>query len=868
MISYLEPYDLRCEQGVDPLGVDVLAPRLSWKLRSAVGCRKQAAWQVIAATSLHSLHSGQPDCWDSGRSDPCRMSRCVYSGRPLESRQRIYWAVRVWNEQNETSPFSPPASWEMGLLAPQDFIGQWIGGEGVMHRKFILSTQPAAARAYFCALGYGELYLNGKKVGADVLDPAQTDYEKLVFYRIHDVTNSLRTGENVVSIMLGEGFFAQSAVLKDYGWPEAPYGEPRVLLQLEVTDLAEKRIVISTDNEWRRAPSPIIKNNIYAGEHYDARLESQTADVEKLLPVKILPPPGGVLRWQPIEPIRVIREIHPQRTWVAAPGVRVFDLGQNFAGWARISASAPRDTELTLRFAEEVDGQGRLDTASTGVFATKVEQVDRYIFKGEGVESWRPRFSYHGFRYVEAQGLPASHMTLCGEHVRSNVRRVGHFQSSDPRLNRLYEMAIQTLESNLHSILTDCPIRERCGWLGDAQLVAEFAIFNFDLSRFWAKVMDDIFTSAGEGGITMVAPGQRKCGPATPAWGSACILLPWLLYVYYGDCRCMSTHYEGMKNWLRHLEANSEEGIISWGLGDWCSPGTVHPTQTPVALTSTGYFYNCLRLMSRMAAILGQSDDSYGYKERSLEIRNAFNRRFFDEHGSTYGSQTGNAFALHLGLVQPGAVAAVAAEMARDVREVHANHHTTGIIGTRYLLSQLTRYGYGDVAMSLLHQDTYPSFGYWINQGATTFWETWEANPADEPMPRSRNHPMQAGFAAWFHQCAGGIRFDETFPASSQIRIEPQLLPGVEWVEVSYASSVGLIHTALRRHQGRIVLDMAVPANVTAIMRLPRKKLLHRAMPVDGPQLPVAACQQAASGDWEVTDGCAKFEADDATTPN
>ncbi len=547
----------------------------------------------------------------------------------------------------------------------------------------------------------------------------------------------------------------------------------------------------------------------------------------------LLPPPGGVMLEQEpeIESCQVIRAIRPNSVTYPDPDTAVFDLGENIAGWARIQVNEPRGTRLELRFAEELDASGQLDPASTGVFATHCVQTDIYTCRGDtGGETWEPRFTYHGFRFVSMTGW--SHRpeleTLTGIVVHTAVATDGEFQSDHQFLNTVYQMARRTLLGNLHGVPSDCPARERCGWLGDAQVMAEFAICNFDMGKFWRKYLDDIASSSLNGIPTMIAPGRRRCGEATPAWGSTVVQLPWYLYLYYGDTATLTKHYELMRRWVAHLESKAADGIVSYGLGDWCPPGTVSPKETPVALTSTAYYYYDAWLLSRIATIIGNPDDTAKYAALATSIKTAFQKRFYQLEHNSFGSQTADAFALFLGLVPAGNEKATADALAQDILEKHNGHFSTGITGLKYLFGELCRYGYEDLALETICRTGYPGFADLIQQGATTLWETWEKNPSDEPTPRSRNHPMQAGFAAWFHQTLCGIRPDPAMPAFQHVIIAPCFPAAVGYASAWQNTRSGRISCAWRRQHDGVEVKIHIPEGCHGTFQPPAK---WRALP-------------------------------------
>lgn len=710
----------------------------------------------------------------------------------------------------------------------------WIGGNNLLRTDFSLAKSAKSASLRISGLGYFELYVNGIKIGDQVLAPVQTDYDCRIFYLTFDVAAQLRAGYNTIGVMLGEGFFSQSVVRGRHGWAEESYGEKRLRMQLDITCADKKKRRIVSDGGWIAASGPVVSDNVYAGEVYDARkeipgwAEPELIRSEVWTPVALLPPPGGMMFEQEpeIEPCKIIRTIRPVAVTYPDPDTAVFDLGENIAGWARIQINEPRGTRLELCFAEESDENGRLDPSSTGVFATHCVQTDIYICRGDtGGETWEPRFTYHGFRFVSMTGW--THRpeleNLSGSVVHTAVATSGEFHSDHQFLNTVYQMSRRTLLGNLHGIPSDCPARERCGWLGDVQVMAEFAICNFDMEKFWRKYMDDIATSTLNGIPTMIAPGRRRCGEATPAWGSTAVQLPWYLYLYYGDTVTLEKHYPLMQRWVAHLESKATDGIVSYGLGDWCPPRTVRPTETPVALTSTAYYYYDAWLLSRIATIVGKSDDSAKYAALADSIKTAFQERFYQPEHHSFGSQTADAFALFLGVVPSGNEQATADALARDILEKHNGHFSTGITGLKYIFGELCRYGYEDLAVDTICRPGYPGFSDLCEQGATTLWETWEKNPADEPTPRSRNHPMQTGFAAWFHQTLCGIRPDPPMPAFQHVIIAPCFPKAVGHASAWQNSKFGRIACSWKRQKNGLELKIQIPNGCQGIFRPPSK---------------------------------------------
>ncbi|NLF31052.1 MAG: family 78 glycoside hydrolase catalytic domain [Planctomycetes bacterium] len=696
----------------------------------------------------------------------------------------------------------------------------------LLRRAFSLAADVAAARLRICGLGYCEAFLNGRRVGDHVLDPAQTDYDRRCLVVSYDVAPLLRRGDNVLGAMLGDGWFNQTLV-----WGGLSYGSPRLLAELDITLADGSRVLVATDAAWRCAAGPVTAANVYAGEHYDARLEQRGWDAPGFddaawLPVQSVPGPGGRLEPQTLPPIRRIQDLRPAAITEPRPGCFVVDLGQNLAGWLRIRTEAPAGTTIRLRFAETTGPDGMIDTASTGVKHTGVEQEDVYTCRGGGAETWEPRLTYHGFRYAEIRGWPGAPTAddVTGVAVHTDLPAAGAFACSDERLNRLHRMALWTLRSNIHGLPTDCPARERCGWLGDAHIVCEYAILNYRSRTFWQKYLDDIDTTrAGNSGLPCnVAPGKRACGTARPDWMAAAVLIPWYLWLYYGDDDAMRRHWDAIETVLAHFDRLADGGILAGGYGDWFDPGvSAYPRFTPEELTTTVWYYRCTDVAARMAAHLGRGSAAERHAAQAERIARAFVARFYDAEHHTFGSQTADAMALQFGLVPPGAAAAVAASLAADVRR-HDTHLTVGIMGLRVLFDALTRHGYGQLALALMHQDTYPGLGHLIARGATTLWEYWgEAEVDDRHGPRSLNHPMMGGYDNWFYTTLAGIRPDPDAPGFRHTLLQPHPIAGLDWVSAYHDSPHGRIASAWRMDADRFRWTVALPAGTAATAILP-----------------------------------------------
>jgi len=699
----------------------------------------------------------------------------------------------------------------------------------LFRRQFSADDCISCATLHLCGLGYHEAWLNGQRVGDHVLDPAQTDYEKRVLYVSHDVTEMMLSGINAIGVMLGNGWYNQDRVWCKTG---LSYGKPRLLVELHLALADGSTQVLGGDERWLCTAGPVTENNIYAGETYDARREQAGwscpgFDDSLWHPVVIAAGPEGELEPQEMPPIRVVETLSPVSIRELKPGIHLVDMGQNFSGWAHIQVEAPRGTEIRMRFAECLSPDGGIDTASTGVFATGVEQVDKYICRGGGSETWEPRFTYHGFRYVEVTGWPGQLTAndIVGAVVHTDLPTAGSFECSDERLNFLHRMALWTHRSNIHGLPEDCPARERCGWLGDANMVAEFSMWNFQAKAFWEKYLDDIETSRSlnDGIPCDIAPGKRGTKrDANPDWAAAFIMLPWYLHVQCGDLAVLAKHWDGMERLMERFGEKADNWILEGGYGDWFDPGDESIcTHTPPTLTTTFWFHHCATVMSSAAAALRRPDRSERYKNWASRIRDAVVAGYYRRDTASFGSQTANAMALQFELAPEGEETRVLDSLVRDIRQRNT-HLSTGIMGVRYLFEVLSRYGHGELALALMHQDTYPSFGDLIQRGATTLWEYWGEEKHDKVHgPRSLNHPMMGGFDNWFYNTLAGISPDPAHPGFGHFLLCPHPISGLDWVRAHYDCPHGKIVSNWQFSQGKFEWNVAVPQGTSATAVLP-----------------------------------------------
>lgn len=801
------PVDLRTEYLVNPLGIDTKWPRFSWVSGHSERGQSQTAFEILVSTRPE-VEEG--DLWSSGKVLSGDSSQVVYRGKDLSSGQACYWKVRVWDKNGRVSPFSQVARFETGLFSRQDWQGTWIGGANQLRKEFKLKGRVRRARAYICGLGYHELRINGCKVGQNVLDPGWTTFDKRVLYVTHDVTRFLQEGENAVGVMLGEGWYRDRALL----------------FQLNIDLEGGQEIRIVSDQTWRAKNGPVISSTIYNGETYDARLETPGwdrpgYDDRNWAPAEKVNGPKGELSAQMMPPIQVVDTIVPLRMMNPKPGVYVFDMGQNFSGWVRLRVSGPAGTTVRMRFAELIYEDGMINQEN--LRGARAEDV--YILKGDGVEVWEPRFTYHGFRYVEVVGFPGVPTidSVRGRVVHSAVEPVGNFACSKPVLNSLQRLIVWGQKTNLHSIPTDCCQRdERMGWLGDAHVTAEEAMHNFDMAAFYTNFLRNIRDVQDEAGtITDTVPHVWGSRPADPAWGTAYPIIAWSMYQHYGDERILQDHYAGVKKYVEYLRRREEDGLVRFShYGDW-----VAVDKTPGSIVSSFYYYYDVKILAEMARVLGNKEDEKTYTALAERIKVDFHKHYYnpETRGYANNTQTANTLALFLNLVPENERGAVWGNLFDNLVYKNNSHLTTGIIGTRYILELLTRQGASDLAYDVATQTTYPSWGYMIEKGATTLWELWQLR--EGPSMNSHNHPMFGSVGAWLYKALAGINQAEGSVGFKKLQIAPQMVRDLRHAAGSVKTGRGVIATAWWREEKRIRLEVSIPFGCEAEVRLPKFNL-------------------------------------------
>jgi alpha-L-rhamnosidase len=839
----IQACDLRCEYLTSPvLGLDVI-PRFSWRLKG--NGKKQTRYKIIVSDNFDDIERGIGNVWESEK-DSSKNLNIEYEGPKLKAYKGYYWRVKLWDEKEE-GPWSVTGYFEMGPLG--DWKGKWITMPSPLsfkdpaHRhelfyamyfrkEFLLNKEIEKARVYVSGLGVYELYLNGRRVGNNVLDPASTDYNKVALYSTYDVTQYLTTGKNSIGVILGNGRH-----IRDYG-----YSKPKLYLQLFVFYKDGSLEFICSDETWKVSHGPLRENGIYFGEVYDARNEISGWDLpgfddENWSEVEIVE--GPPLKAQLIPVMRVCEVIKPKRLWLSSRGTFIVDFGKNISGWVKLRVNNGKKGEkIIVRYAEVLDpSMDQLDMRNLRL----ARATDEYILKGQGVEIYEPRFTYHGFRYVEVEDYPG---TLTSDDieamfVHTDVEKIGNFACSSELLNKIHSCVVNSQLANLMGIPTDCPQRdERMGWLGDAQLTVEEAMYNFDMAAFYTKYLMDIKLSQKEdGSISDVAPPYWKRYPSDPAWGTAYATILWYLYFFYEDRRVLEEHYDSLKRYVEFLRKNSPNHLTKLGQhGDWCPPGDKFPKRTPLILTSTWYYYHDTLILSEIAKILGKKEDEHEYRKLAGEIKEAFNRHFLRKVEDHTGrivcfyrgiklspkdriptTQTCNVLPLWNKMVPEECREDVFKVLERLIEVDNDTHFDTGIVGTRYILEVLSENGRKDLALKLLLKEDYPSFGYMIRNGATTLWERWEK--LEGIGMNSHNHVMLGSVDTWFYKYLAGIK--PVAPGWKRVRIEPYFPNQIDFVLARINTPKGLLEISWKKQGEKYEVQVTISPNMVGTFVAP-----------------------------------------------
>ncbi len=829
----LKIYDFSVDYAVSPTLVKCKDLRFRWKLKSDLKNVVQKGYQITI------FKSGTP-VFDSGFVASSDFFDIDFRELCLESRTDYVINLTVEDNYCERATYSHtvsteilPDEWEAVWIKPAVHISGWAP---YLRTKFEVSGIRKAVM-YACGLGCAEYYVNGVKTDDFMIDPPSSNYDKIVYYRRFDVTGLLKEGGNALAVWLGEGFYSQSRV---WGYEGLKYGDVCCILRLEITlEDGSQKVITSNTDSWEYKYSPVTVNNLYGGETYDCRLETKDfcdyygsgagwSQVVEDTAEK------GVLTPCLIPAIKVIRQLPATEMHCASgkdDGAWIFDMGENISGVAEFTIPrSPRGAVYVFRYAETLDASGHLDFRSTGAFATQCIQQDIYICRGdEEGEVYRPRFTYHGFRYVEVTGfhdftkgygtMPQLSLVK-GLQVATSFRDLSDFESSYEDLNRLYRIMKNTFVSNYHGHPEDCPAREKCGWLGDAHIVCDFGLLNFDTVVCYNKYLLDMRTSHEHyGELMQIAPGLRTCGDAMPLWGCAQILIPYFLYKYSGDTKAITGNFDLMEMWVRHEEERSEDYVISAGLGDWIPPcKNKSPRRMPVKHSSTAIFYEICTVMAQICEEFQMGDAGY-YSDLAQKIRESFNRHFYDFKEHTYGYWATDAVALETGLCPENQYSALLNALITRIKE-DDYFMSTAIYGNKYLMPLLFKEGYGDIALKCLFGRKYPSFGTMLDDGATTLYEDISVKSVADYNGghASLNHPMHGGFLYLLTTELCGMK--PLAPGYKVMEFSPCFTAEIETVKAEFELTAGKFGVQIKNSEKEKICSLRIPAGATCVLNV------------------------------------------------
>ena len=853
--------NLRCEYKQNPIGVASAKPVFNWELASSQRNVLQTAYRILVADDSSLLQRDTGNVWDSKKISSAASIQVAYDGQPLQQVRTYYWKLMSWDNKGNESEWSNIACWQMGLLAMADWKNaKWIGyevlpdsnkiipfahGKGkkewgarkdilpMMRKDFAVSKPVKKATAFISGLGHFDMSINGKKTGDHFLDPGWTQYNKHALYVSFDITGQLKQGNNCIGVMLGNGFYYIPG--ERYRKLTGAFGYPVMICRVHIEYADGSSSDIVSDDSWKTMPSPIIFSSMYGGEDYDANLEQDGWNMPGFDDSKwkqaIISTGPPLLEPQMEEPLKIMQRFSPVKRTMLKPGVWVYDLGQNFSGIPSVTVSGKKGDTIRIIPAELINEDGSANQKGSGGPA-----YFTYILKGAGKETWRPQFSYYGFRYLQVEGaVPAGEQNnqmavienIEGLHIRNAAGMAGSFTSSNSLFNQVFDLINWAIKSNTMSVFTDCPHREKLGWLEETQLVGSSVQYNLDIATLCRKVIKDMMNAQTvDGLIPEIAPEYVQFDEPfrdSPEWGSAAIILPWYNYQWYADKQTLGEAYPMMQRYIAYLQKKSVNHILSQGLGDWYDIGPNHPgvsQLTPMGVTGTATFYYDLNIMKQVAQLLNKPADEKKYAFMAGTVKKSFNEKFFNTVTKQYatGSQAANAMALFMGLVEPQNRKAVIDNLVKDIRS-HGNALTAGDIGYRYVLRALEDAGRSDIIFDMNSRSDVPGYGYQLAHGATALTESWQAYPSV-----SNNHFMLGHLMEWFYAGLCGIKQAEGSVAYNKIVIRPQPVGDISFAKADYHTPYGLIKTDWKKENGVFSLNVSIPVNTTAEIYLPGNK--------------------------------------------
>ena len=860
------PVDLTCEHLTNPVGLDVPNPRLSWKLNDSKTGAAQVSYQVLVGTDSLAVATGKGKIWDTGKIQADSML-ITYAGSKLTPFTRYFWQVKCWDQEGKSN--AAISTFETGVMEIRNWRGAWITDTRdialkpapYFRQEIELKKKIVSARAYVAVGGLFELYVNGKLVGDHRLDPMYTRFDRRTLYVTHDVTRYLQEGTNTLGIQLGNGWFNLQSTAVWY-FDKAPWrARPKFCLDLRITYQDGSIQTISSGTSWKTALGPIISNSIYTGEQQDGNLEitgwnSNGFDDSKWSRAILTAAPSQNIVSQQLQPIRATEEIAAKSFKKFNDSLYVFNLGRNIAGVSKITVMGLPGTKLIVKHGERAYENGRVDQSNISVHYRPTDDkdpfgTDIYILKGGAQETFSPHFNYKGFQYIEvasSKPIELNKNSVSAYFMHSDVPPVGKIESSNPVLNKIWVAANNSYLSNLYGYPTDCPQREKNGWTGDGQISVETGLFNFDGITIYEKWLADHRDEQQPNGVLpniIPTSGWGYDWANGPDWTSSLAIIPWNVYQFYGDNRLLRLTYDNIKRYVDYINRISPDNLTDWGLGDWI------PVKSKASkeLTSSCYYFTDATILAKSAKMLGKTEDFEKYSSLAEKIKNAINKKYLDTTTGIYatGLQTELAAPLFWGVVPEELKSLVAAKLAKRV-EADLFHLDVGLLGTKALLNALSENGYADVAYKVASQETFPSWGWWMVNGATTLYENW---PIDAKSDISLNHIMFGEVSAWFYKALGGIRPDPAIPGFKNILLEPHFVKGLSHFEASHQGPFGTILSKWTRSKEQINYFVIIPANSSASLRLPAKKILENGQTLDKNQF-IKVTGEEATG-WKLS---------------
>jgi alpha-L-rhamnosidase len=829
--------DLQCEHLPTPIGIDAPHPRLSWRIQDDRQEARQVAYQLFVGTDSLEVLKGKGNKWSPAKTG-VPTSLITYRGTPLAPFTRYFWKVDIWDKDGQKTS-AAVSSFETGMMEMKNWQGSWISDVSDIDLKpapyfrkvFESNKSIKSARAYIAVAGLYELYINGEKTGNHRLDPMYTRFDRRTLYVTYDITSQLKQGKNAIGVLLGNGWYNhQSTAVWDFhlaSWRQ----RPTFCMDLRITYADGSTATITSGKDWKTSLSPVIFNSIYTAEHYDARKEQpgwNTTSFNDSAWKQVIyrPAPSNLIVAQTLHPIRNVETIPAASMNRINDTTYVFDLGRNISGVSRITVNGPAGTVLRLKHGERLYTNGHVDQSNIDIHYRPTNDLDPFqtdilTLNGNGSTTFMPHFNYKGFQYIEVtstQPVSLTKESLTGYFMHSDVPPVGQIKTDNPTINKIWWATNNAYLSNLFGYPTDCPQREKNGWTGDAHIAVETGLYSYDGITIYEKWLADHRDEQQPNGVLPAIIPTSGWGyewANGPDWTSTIAIIPWNIYLFYGDPTLLADCYDNIKRYVNHIDALSPSGLTTWGLGDWVPV----KSKSPVELTSSAYYFTDVSILAKAAKILGKQPDYEKYTALASKVKKAINDKYLHAESGIYGSglQTELSVPLFWGIVPEQLKGKVAAALAKRVAA--DNYHLdVGILGAKAILNALSENGYADVAYKIASQETYPSWGWWIVNGATTLYENWKIDAGSDI---SLNHIMFGEIGAWLYKAPGGIKPDPEQAGFRNVLLEPHFVAGLNEFEAVHQGPYGKIVSSWKRTGEQLTYNVIIPANTTATLTLP-----------------------------------------------